>query len=229
MALFADGRHGFLADCLAAQRSRAVGRIDEACVGQRQQLLPQRVVELPAKVCSRPPECDTKVRTADVADEQRIAGQHGVGGGGAAIEIEDENRDRFGGMARRLECLEAHASQLHTIAVSERRERELRLRRSAKIDRRADAIAQLQVTGDEVRVKVREKDVLYLETVRVGERQILTRRRAADRRPPQCASVRRQSDRTRARGNSDRTDGGSWRATGETALESAHYGQVYTG
>ena len=146
---------------------------NEACVGQRQQLLPQRVVELPAKVCSRPPECDTKVRTADVADEQRIAGQHGVGGGGAAIEIEDENRDRFGGMARRLECLEAHASQLHTIAVSERRERELRLRRPAKIDRRADAIAQLQVTGDEVRVKVREKDVLYLETVRVGERQIL--------------------------------------------------------
>ena len=29
------------------------------------------------------------------------------------------------------------------------------------------------MTGDEVRVKVREKDVLYLETVRVGEREIL--------------------------------------------------------
>jgi hypothetical protein len=44
-SLLADRRDRFLTDRFAAQRSRAVRRIHEARVGQRQQLLLQRVVQ----------------------------------------------------------------------------------------------------------------------------------------------------------------------------------------
>ena len=57
-------------------------------------------------------------------------------------------------MARRFERLQADAAELDAVAVLQRRERVLRLRGGAQIDRRARAIAQLQMAGDEVGVEV---------------------------------------------------------------------------
>ena len=50
-----------------------------------------------------------------------------------------------------------------------------RFRRGAKINRRADAIAQFQVSGDKIGVKVRQEDVLDLKRVLGGERKVLVR------------------------------------------------------
>ena len=56
--LLADRGDRLLADRLAAQRAGAVRGIDEAGVGQRQQLRPQRVVEQPAEIGRGPAQRD---------------------------------------------------------------------------------------------------------------------------------------------------------------------------
>ena len=78
-------------------------------------------------------------------------------------------------MPRRLQHLQSHVAEFQHIAISKRRELVLRLRRCAQADRRADAIAQLQMPRDEIRVQVREKHVLDLEIVLGCERDVLIR------------------------------------------------------
>ena len=116
-ALFADGRERLLAQRLAAERAGAVRRIDEAVVGQRQELGLQRVVEQAAERRGRPAEGAAQVGPPDVADEQRVAGQHGVRVRVAAVAIEHQQRDRFRRVARRLERLEPHAAEIDRVAV----------------------------------------------------------------------------------------------------------------
>ena len=158
---------------LAAQRPGAVRRVDGGGVGKRQQLVAQRVVQQAAEVVRRPPERHAQIGTADVADEQRVAGQDGLRLGGAAIGIVDDQRDRLGRVTRRLERLQPHPAEIDDVAVVERRERVLRLRGRAQIDRRAGAIAQLEVAGNEVGVEVREEDVLDPQAMLGGEREVL--------------------------------------------------------
>jgi hypothetical protein len=171
--LFADRRHCFPADGLAAQRARAVRRIDEARVRQRQQLLAQRRVEERAKVGRGPAERRAQVRTADVADEQRVARQHGVRRGAVLREVVDEQRDRLRGVPGRFERREPYAAELHAVAIVKRRERVLGPRNRAQVDGGACAVAQLEMAGDEVRVEVREEDVRNAEAVPGGEFKVL--------------------------------------------------------
>src|SRR5262249_4043982 len=117
--------------------------------------------------------------------------------------------------------LHPDASELHAIAVGERRERVLGLRFRAKVNRRAGAIAQLEMSRDEVRMQMREEDVADGELVLVREREITidvalwiddrggSRRFIADevRRVRQTIEVKLLEDHR---------------------LESAHYGEVYT-
>ena len=79
------------------------------------------------------------------------------------------------------------------------------LRRGAEIDRRAGAIAQLEVTGDEVGVEVREEDVRDPQAVLGGEREVLidVALRIDDGRRVRLLVADRGT--TRARGNSGRT------------------------
>ena len=79
---------------------------------------------------------------------------------GIGSEVVDEDRDRLGRVARRLERDEPHASELDGVAVGERRERVLRLGPGAEVDPRPDAVAELEMAGEEIRVEVREEDVL---------------------------------------------------------------------
>ena len=148
-------------------------RVDEARVGQRQQLGPQRVVQHPAEIGRRPAERHAQIRTPDVADKQRVAGQHRVRLGGAAIEVVDEDGDRFGVWPGVSSAVQPHPAEFDDVAVGERRERVLRLGCGAEIDRRAGAIAQLEMAGDEVGVEVREEDVRDSQAVLPGERDVL--------------------------------------------------------
>ena len=91
----------------------------------------------------------------------------------AAIEVVDGDRDRLRRVARRFDRLQPHAPELDASPSCERRERVFRLRRGAEIDRRADAIAQLEMSGDEVGVQVRQDDVRDAQPVLGGEGDVL--------------------------------------------------------
>ena len=78
-SLLADGGHRLGREVLPARRAGAVGREHLGRVGQREQPLVQRVVELAGELVGRDADRGEQVGAADVADEQRVAGEHAVG------------------------------------------------------------------------------------------------------------------------------------------------------
>ena len=76
--LIAQRRDGIGGKLLAAERAGAMGRINQRLVGKREQLVVQRVVKVSAEVVRGPSERSAQVGAANVADEQRIAGEDGV-------------------------------------------------------------------------------------------------------------------------------------------------------
>ncbi len=88
-------------------------------------------------------------------------------------EVVHRDRNGLWRVAWRFQRLQAHVAEFDEVAVGEGSEAIFRLRRRAQIDRRARAVAQLQVAGDEIRVKVREEDVCDRQAVRCGKRNVL--------------------------------------------------------
>jgi hypothetical protein len=76
-------------------------------------------------------------------------------------------------VTRGLERCQPYAPELDGIAIVERRESVFGLRRCAQIDGRARPVAKLQVTGDEVRMQVREEDVRDAQVVIRGIGHVL--------------------------------------------------------
>ena len=148
-------------------------RVDERVVGKRQDLRLDRVVEQRAELLGAPAERRAQVGAADVADEERVAGQERVRALGVGLEVVDEDRDRLGRVAGRLERDEPDLAELDRVAVGERRELVLGLRPGAEVDPRADAVAQLEVAGEEVGVEVREEDVLDPAAAALGVGDVL--------------------------------------------------------
>ena len=77
--LIAQRRHRIRGKILAAQRARAVRRVHERLIRQRQQLVVQRIVQMAAQFFGRPTQRSAQIRPPHVADEQRVAGQHRIG------------------------------------------------------------------------------------------------------------------------------------------------------
>ena len=71
-ALLADGGGAFGAHLAAAERAGAVGGIDPGVVGQLEEFVVQAVVEQAASSCG---VCAGEIGTADVADEEGVAGE----------------------------------------------------------------------------------------------------------------------------------------------------------
>ena len=138
----------------------AVRGIHERVVGQAGELGVQRVVEHARQLLGAPAERAAQVGAADVADEQRVAGEHRVGVGGprsgsyTRIEIDSGECPGVSSTSSRT------APSCDGIAVGHRRERVLGLGPRAKVDRRALALAKLEVAGHEVGVEVRQEHVL---------------------------------------------------------------------
>ena len=133
----------------------------------------QGVVQHPAEIGRRPAERDAQIGTADVADEQRVAGQHAVRHGSRSRR----GRRRRARSTRR--CGPASRAQRCAPCRTRRRRRRRPARTAysaladcAEVDRRAETVAKLEMAGDEVRVEVRQEDVLDLEAVLAGEREI---------------------------------------------------------
>ena len=120
---------------------------------------------------------------------------------GVGVEVVDEDRDRLRRVAGRLERLESHLSELDRVAVGERRELVLGLGPRAQIDLRADAIAQLEMAGQEVGVEMRQQDMLDPQPrrSRIGDVGVDVPLRIDDRRDSGCLvgdEVRRVGEAT---------------------------------
>ena len=150
-----------------------MGRIDERLVGQRQDLVVQGVVQPRRQVVGGDPHRAQEVGPADVADEERVAGEDRLGNAVALREVQRQDRDPLGRVPRGLHDREARIAELDHVAVLERRELVLRARPCAEEDPRSDPIAELQVTRDEVGVEVREQDVLDRGALRLGVLDVL--------------------------------------------------------
>ena len=90
-----------------------MGRVDERLVGQRQELLVQRVIQHAAELLRAPPQRGAQIGAANVADEQGVARQHRVGNLLAVLGIEHEDRDRLRRVSRRLEPHKPYRAHLH--------------------------------------------------------------------------------------------------------------------
>ena len=76
-------------------------------------------------------------------------------------------------MAGRLDGLQPHAPDLDAVPVVQRGERVLRSGGGPQVDRRAGAVAQLEMSRDEVGVQMREEHVRDSKAVLSGEGQVL--------------------------------------------------------
>jgi hypothetical protein len=86
------------------------------------------------------PDARQEVGPAHVADEERVAGEHGQRLGAAFRQVIDKDRDPFRRVARRLQNLELHVPELDRVAIPHLHARELRLRPPAEMDRRPSLV-----------------------------------------------------------------------------------------
>ena len=175
------------------------------CVRQRQQLGVQRIEEHAAKFGGRPAQRRAQIGPPHVADEQSVSGEHGMRLRVAGVQVVNDDGDRLRRVARRFQHLQAHAPEFENVAIVKRSKRVPRFRRGAQIDRRAHAIAQLQMPGDEIGVEMRQEYVLDLERVLGGKRDVLVGVPLRVNDGCRACLPRLQSCRKRAPGTADRT------------------------
>jgi hypothetical protein len=76
-------------------------------------------------------------------------------------------------MAGSFECLQANAAEFEDVAVRKRGETVFCFGFGAEVDGGAHAVAQFEMAGDEVGVKMGQEHVLDLEIVFGGDGQVL--------------------------------------------------------
>ena len=138
---------------LAAGRAGAVRGVHPGGIGQRHQLVVQRVVELVGQLLAGEADRGQQVGSADVADEQRVAGQHAVGNVVTGVLV-DHDAQRLGRVPRGVAELQRHLAQRIALAVGDAHRLELGLGDRGVHDLRAGGLGQFQVAGQEVGVEV---------------------------------------------------------------------------
>jgi len=124
-----------------------------------------------AKFLGRPAERGTQIGPAHVADEQRVSSQNGIRFLRVFLEVEHQDGNRFDRMPRSLKNLETQSRKLERAAVLHQHELVLSLGPRPQPDIRSAAVAQLKVPGDEIGMKVRQKNVpdLHFQLCSIGE------------------------------------------------------------
>ena len=137
--------------------------------------------EQPAgEVIRGPSDRGEQVRPADVADEQRVAGEHGPRRRVARV-LPHDDRDRFRRVTRGVTDLERDVAEREPLPVGETVDREVGPGFVAVGDDRAGRGGELEVTGEEVGVEVGLDHPLDAQTRRVGVGHVLRRRHVAGR------------------------------------------------
>ena len=165
-ALEADRRGGLEVDAgAAAERAAEVAGPDLDLVGQREQPLVQRAEDAGGALA----RLDRQVGTGDVADEERVAAQHGDRVA-AALGVAQQEGGVLGPVAGRVDRLDRHRlAQLQRPAVGERLVLVLGLGQLVDVDRRPGGAGEATVAGDVVGVVVRLQHVLDPHPVQAGE------------------------------------------------------------
>ena len=199
--LLADGRNRFTGDRLAAQRAGAVRRVDEGRIGERQQLAVQRVVQQIAELRCRPAEGGPQIGTADVADEQRVAGQHGVRDVGALVQV--VARGSTSTPACGLACGRPPAGRGPFQSPRHRRAASRRTRPARWPPDRSSRPRGLSARDGRPGNRHGSGSAAHAGSAADARRRTpgTDRRRAADRRRRPCGSTRRRQDTTRGRDN----------------------------
>src|SRR5436190_14810182 len=123
-----------------------------------------------AEVGGRPAERRAEVGAADIADEQRVSRQYRIRFRRVLLQIEDENRDGFNGVAGRLQHFEPQTRKLERVSVLHGDERVFRLGARAEMNGRATTVAEFQMPRHEVGVEMREEYVANPQAKRLGVR-----------------------------------------------------------
>ena len=168
LALEADRRGRLVVDRGAsAQRSAEMPGPDLDVVVQGEQAIMQRV-EDPRRAVAR---LDREIGPRDVADEQRVAGQHRPGIA-CASGIAQHERGVLGAVAGRMHRLDLQVAHAKPPAVGERLVRVLGPGELVDVDRRSGGPGQAAVSGDVVRVVVGLEHVLDPNPVEAAQPQV---------------------------------------------------------
>ena len=116
-----------------------------------------------------------QVGAAHVADEQGVAGENGLRVGICGRAVVNDDGDRFGCVAGGFQYFQAHAAEFESVAIAVRNKRVRRFGGGAEMDGCADAIAQLQMPGDEIGVEMGQEYVLDLQGMLRREGNIVIR------------------------------------------------------
>ena len=146
-------------------------REDPGCVGQGEQPLVERVVELAGEFVGGDTDRREQVGTADVADEHGVAGEHGVRRLVVGVLV-DHDRDRFGRVARGVTDLEGDVAEAVSLAVGKAPGFELGDGDIAIPDLRPGGGSQFEVAREKVGVEVRLEHQLDREPVLLGRLEI---------------------------------------------------------
>ena len=114
---------------------------------------------------------DRQVGARDVADEQRVAGQHRPGVA-AAVSVAEQEGGVLGPVAGRVHRLDLDLPEAQPPAVGERLVRVLGVGQLVDVDRRARRPGEAAVSGDVVGVVVGLEHVLDPDAVQAAEPQV---------------------------------------------------------
>ena len=149
-----------------------MGRIHLRGVGQRQQFVMQRVVELFAQVLSRRTKRREEVWSTDIADEQRVTSEDAVR---CIALVVHHDAHGFGSVTGGITNLQGDPTKAESLAVLHCHHGKLgSLGTNGPVhDVCTSDLLQLEMTGQEIGVKMRLKDSLDGETVLLGVSQVL--------------------------------------------------------
>ena len=144
-------------------------RIHPGAVGQRHQLVVERVVKVIGEFLAGETDRGKQVGPTDVADEQGVAGQHTVGIGVVGMLV-DHDAHRLRGVPGGMAELQLNVAQGVALAVLDRHGVELGLCDRGVDDLGAGRFGKFEVAGEEVGMEVRLDDQLdgHAEFLGVG-------------------------------------------------------------
>ena len=159
-----------------------MGRIDQRLVGKRHEPVVQRIVEPCAEILGSPAKRRPQVRAADVSDKKSVSGENGMWFAASfwrsktRIEMDSIVWPGVSRTSRRIPGKSSVSpSFIATNAYSA-------WARRAEMDRRAATVAQFQMPGDEIGVKMGEEYVPDLKAKFRRHRPGIAGYRVEDRR-----------------------------------------------
>ena len=146
--------------------------INERLFGQLSQTI-HRVVEHRGQLVGGDTDRSQQVGPTDIANEQRVAGENGLRFEVALCQVVNQQRDAFGSVTWRLHDFQADVAELDDVAVFDGVEVVLRFGSGSEINVSPGLLSQLDVTGEEVRMEVRQEDVLNLPAICLSVVEVL--------------------------------------------------------